>query len=180
MWSAVGRSHGNILSQERSEPWKSIVKKNAISFCSSSEQVLLLNFKMIQFCCLSSETLTKCREVLHLASSLWGNLWNMNLKQLSVFNCCCCSCCQIVIIIIFIIKLSLLLCCGGLLFLSISRPLFTPEKRLDYRVAWWLVITKNEKTCENRDVSKISKVEVFWIPPFRIGGSKWNFGGLIN
>ena len=28
---------------------------------------------------------------------------------------------------------------------STSRPLFTPEKRLGYRVAWWLVITKYEK-----------------------------------
>ena len=30
---------------------------------------------MMQFCCLSSEALKKSREVLHLASSLWGNLW---------------------------------------------------------------------------------------------------------
>ena len=39
--------------------WKSIAKKNTISFCSSSEKVLPLNFKMIQFCCLSREVLEK-------------------------------------------------------------------------------------------------------------------------
>ena len=37
--------------------WKSIVKKNTISSCSSSEKVLILNFKTIQFCCLSREVL---------------------------------------------------------------------------------------------------------------------------
>ena len=46
--------------------WKSI----SISSCSLSGEVLLLNFKTIQFCCLSSEALKKCREELHLPSSL--------------------------------------------------------------------------------------------------------------
>ena len=51
------------------------IRKLISSDYSSSETVLLLNFKMIQFCCLSSEALKKSKEVLHLASSLWGNLW---------------------------------------------------------------------------------------------------------
>ena len=34
-------------------------KQIAISSCSSSEIVLLLNFKIVQFCCLSSKVLKK-------------------------------------------------------------------------------------------------------------------------
>ena len=60
--------------------WKSIAKKNTISSCSSSEKVLL-NFKTIQFCCLSSEAFNKSREVIHLASSLWGNLCTLYTER---------------------------------------------------------------------------------------------------
>ena len=62
MWSAVGRSHRNTLSQEWSEHGSQLWRKRPFLVF---HHVLLLNFKTIQFCCLSSE-------VLHLASSLCG------------------------------------------------------------------------------------------------------------
>ena len=39
------------------------------------------NFKTIQFCCLSSEAFNKSREVIHLASSLWGNLCTLYTER---------------------------------------------------------------------------------------------------
>ena len=74
----TGVGHGTWARAEkrlRVQARKSIAKKNTIPSCSSSEKVILLNFKMIQFCCLSSKALKKSREVLHLTPSLWGNLW---------------------------------------------------------------------------------------------------------
>ena len=55
-------------------------------------------------------------------------------------------------------------------FVSTSRPLFTPEKRLGYRVAWWLVIIPNMKKIYIYIWKNIEKHGILLVPVRRNRG----------